>query len=69
MERIFERKFRGEKNDEKKVRKVLASAGNADPSKEGFRMANAGQVQHAFAPRGGGRIVYASRIPPRPKEA
>ena len=44
MERIFERKFRVEKNDEKKVRKALASAGNADPSKEGFRVANAGQI-------------------------
>ena len=29
-------KFRGEKNDEKKVGKVLASAGYAYPGKEGF---------------------------------
>ena len=29
-------KFRGEKNDEKKVGKVLASAGYACPGKEGF---------------------------------
>ena len=30
-------KFRGEKNGEKKVGKVIASAGDAYPGKEGFR--------------------------------
>ena len=35
--RILGEKFRGEKNDEKKEVKVLASAGHADPGKEGFR--------------------------------
>ena len=34
--RILGEKFRGEKNDEKKVGKVLASAGDAYPGKEGF---------------------------------
>ena len=33
---ILRDKFRGEKNDEKKVGKVLASAGDAYPGKEGF---------------------------------
>ena len=35
--RILGRNFGGGKNDEKTVVSVVASAGNADPGKEGFR--------------------------------
>ena len=35
--RISGRNFGGGKNDEKTVVSVVASAGNADPGKEGFR--------------------------------
>ena len=48
-------KFRGEKNDEKKVGKVLASAGDAYPGKEGFREDFLTEVQHAFAHPSDGR--------------
>ena len=34
--RILGDKIRGEKNDEKKVHKPVASAGHAYPGKEGF---------------------------------
>ena len=37
MGRILGRNFGGGKNDEKTVVSVVASAGNADPGKEGFR--------------------------------
>ena len=60
-------KFRGEKHDEKKVEKVVASAGYAYPGKEGFREESyAWSSTPSLILRMGGRIVYASRIPPRP---
>ena len=37
MGRILGRNFGGGKNDEKTVVSAVASAGNADPGKEGFR--------------------------------
>ena len=60
--------FEGEKNDEKKVRKPVASAGDANPGQDppaGFLKAGFGTPS---LPRGpvGGRIVCASRHPPRP---
>ena len=48
-------KFRGEKNDEKKVGKAVASAGDAYPGKEGFREEIPGMIQHAFAHPSDGR--------------
>jgi hypothetical protein len=36
---------------------------------EVVRLGKASKVQHAVAPQGGGRIVCASRHPPRPLEA
>ena len=39
----FERKFRDGKNVEKQAVRTVASAGSADPGKEGFRVAK-GQV-------------------------
>ena len=51
--RILGRNFGGGKNDEKTVVSVVASAGNADPGKEGFRedsqVGEMGEIQHAFA--------------------
>ena len=50
---ILRDKFRGEKSDEKKVGKVVASAGDADPGQDppaGFFR----KVRHAFAPPGDG---------------
>ena len=66
--RISGDKFKGAKNDEKKVGKLVASAGDADPGQDppaGFLKAG---FDTPSLPRGpvGGRIVYASRIPPRP---
>ena len=37
---IFERKTRDKKTSKKHVNKVVASAGDADPGKEGFREDN-----------------------------
>ena len=63
-------KFRGEKKDEKTVRKLVASAGDADPGQDspaGFLNAGFSTPSLHRVPVGG-RIVYASRIPPRPLE-
>ena len=58
------------KNKKKKDGSRQASAGNADPGKEGFWEDMDKQGLTRPNPVGlGGRIVYASRIPPRPHEA
>jgi len=51
---FWEENLEAEKNDEKKVVSAVASAGAADPGKEGFREHKGqGEVQHAFAhPKG-----------------
>ena len=55
--RILGGKFGGGKNDEKRRVKGIASAGSADPGKEGFRedKGQVGQIQHAFAHPSDGR--------------
>ena len=52
--RILGGKFGGGKNDEKNVVRVVASAGTADPGKEGFRedKGQGGKIQHAFPTSG-----------------
>ena len=65
--RILAGKNWGEKNNEKKEVKLLASAGDADTGQD----PPAGFLKHDLARLRslvpvGGRIVYASRIPPRP---
>ena len=61
--RILAGKFGDEKKVRKKVVKVIASAGDADPGKEGFRedKGQVGKIQHAFVHRRavGGRIEPA----------
>ena len=60
--RILGNKFRGEKIDEKKVWKALASAGDADPGQDppaGFFR----KVRHAFAhPNGWAGGLFALRV-------
>ena len=55
--RILAGKFGDEKKVRKKVVKVIASAGDADPGKEGFRedKGQVGKIQHAFAHPSDGR--------------
>ena len=55
--RISGRKFGSGKKIEKTVVRMLASAGDADPGKEGFRedKGQVGQIQHAFAHPSDGR--------------
>ena len=64
--RILGRNFGGGKNDEKTVVSVVASAGNADPGKEGFRedsQVGEGGIQHAFAhPNGWAGGLFALRV-------
>ena len=49
--RILGRNFGGGKNDEKTVVSVVASAGNADPGKEGFREdSQVGEVDRSNTP-------------------
>ena len=65
--RILGRNFGGGKNDEKTVVSVVASAGNADPGKEGFRedsqVDEMGGIQHAFAhPNGWAGGLFALRV-------
>ena len=70
--RILGGKFGGGKNDEKKVVSVVALAGAADPARRDLgriRARGAGSNTPPLILRMGGRIVYASRIPPRPHEA
>ena len=60
--------------DEKKVvtnvNKPVASAGDADPGKEGLDGWTGRHLARPWPILGmGWRIVYASRIPPRPHEA
>ena len=59
---ILRDKFRGEKSDEKKVGKVVASAGDADPGQDppaGFFR----KVRHAFAhPNGWAGGLFALRV-------
>ena len=67
MGRILGRNFGGGKNDEKTVVSAVASAGNADPGKEGFRedsqVGEMGQIQHAFAhPNGWAGGLFALRV-------
>ena len=57
--RILGRNFGGGKNDEKTVVSVVASAGNADPGKEGFREDNGQPGLARLRPAGDGRIVAA----------
>ena len=64
--RHFERKMRDRKKVKKKVVKVIASAGDAEGGKEGLGGWD-GQDSARHGPgRLGGRIVCASRHPPRP---
>ena len=55
--RILGGKFGGGKQVEKQVVRMLASAGDADPSKEGFRedKGQGGRIQHASAHPSDGR--------------
>ena len=59
---ILRDKFRGEKSDEKKVGKVVASAGDADPGQDppaGFFR----KIRHAFAhPNGWAGGLFALRV-------
>ena len=71
MGRILERKIGDQKKVEKKRVEGMASEGYARAGREGFGI---GTGQASFGTpslilRMGGRIVYASRIPPRPHEA
>ena len=59
------RNFGGGKNDEKTVVSAVASAGDAYPSKEGFREDSlVGQIQHARTHGMGRRIEPAEPEPP-----
>ena len=72
MGRILEGKFGDEKKVEKKRVKGIASEGYAMAGREGFGKGKwVGRAKfNTPRPMGmGGRIVYASRIPPRPLEA
>ena len=64
LSRILGGKFGGAKKVEKNVVRVVASAGDAYPSKEGFREdSHVGQVQHAFAhPNGWAGGLFALRV-------
>ena len=65
---ILRDKFRGEKSDEKKVGKLVASAGDADPGQGGF-WEDPRHRQRSSTPslilRMGGRIPRAAHRPPR----
>ena len=72
MGRILEGKFGDEKKVEKRRVKEMASEGHAMAGREGFGKGKwVGRAKFGTPrPMGmGGRIVYASRIPPRPHEA
>ena len=62
--RILGRNFGGAKKVKKNVVRVVASAGDAYPSKEGFREdSQVGQIQHAFAhPNGWAGGLFALRV-------
>ena len=62
--RILGRKFGGAKKVGKNVVSVVASAGDAYPSKEGFREdSQVGKIQHAFAhPNGWAGGLFALRV-------
>ena len=67
---FWQEKIRSEKMMKKKRVKAIASAGNAYPGEEGFREDNRSpgdEWARSNTPSpGGGRIVCASRHPPRP---
>ena len=63
--RILGGKFGGGKKSQKQVVRTLASAGTADPGKEGFRedKGQGGKIQHAFAhPKGWAGGLFPLRV-------
>ena len=61
--RILGLKFGGAKQVEKNVVSAVASAGDAYPSKEGFREDSQVKIQHAFAhPNGWAGGLFALRV-------